>query len=152
MFAHPKQQQHEQMRTTVKTEETLTGIRLVLHFLLPAVALFVGYAFITKPIAIALNLPSMLAFLLTVVLVVIPIELGWLYYKGFQKHQRLTLQDVVLYREALSWRNYLMLIPMVFVCMIGGFMLGSLGDEWVYRTLFVEWWPDYLRSHLEIKM
>lgn len=129
----------------VKTEETLSGTRLLLHFLLPALALFLGYVAVGKPLSTALNLPSMIGFLVTVPLVLVPVELGWLYYLGYRKHQRLTLKDIVLYRESLTWRQYLVLIPVIFVCMLAGFILGSFGDEWVYRVLFVGWWPDYLR-------
>ena len=66
----------------------------VLH-LLPGVLLLVWFA-VTGPVAERLGAPAFLALIIGVGVIIIPFELGYLLYLGWQRNGKLSLEGVVL--------------------------------------------------------
>ena len=75
------------------------GRSIVLH-LLPGVLLLVWFV-ITGPLAEKLGAPAFLAIIAGIGVVMIPFELGYLLYLGWQRNGKLSLEGVVLYRDGL---------------------------------------------------
>jgi CAAX protease family protein len=59
-------------------------------------------------------------------------------------HGRLTLRDVVLFREPMPWWQYLALFLVLFVFAIGVLFTTSSVTAWLARTVF-PWIPPYLK-------
>src|SRR5947209_16534842 len=82
--------------------------------LLPGV-LIVLFAIIVGPMVISAGLPLLLIPSLWVLCVLIPFELGYLLYQGKRRNGRLSLHGIVLYRESVSVKLYVLLIPALLV-------------------------------------
>jgi hypothetical protein len=78
----------------------------VLH-LLPGVLTTVLFV-ITAPILVLLGYPSNLAFLLAGLFVLVPFELGFLFYQGKKRNGALSLDGIVLYREPMPLTKYVL--------------------------------------------
>ena len=76
---------------------------MVLH-LLPGALITLFFA-LTAPLARGLGLPSLLAILLAIPVVLIPFELGYLLREGKRRNGRLSLEGVVLYRQPVPPGN-----------------------------------------------
>ena len=90
------------------------GQSLVLH-LLPGILIGVFYFAIIQPVR-NLGYPSILALVLAAIAVLIPFELGFLLYQG-KKAGTKSLEGIVLYRQKIQLREYLIWVPIIFVLM-----------------------------------
>lgn len=127
--------------TAMNTQQHSIVQSIGLH-LLPGVLILVFYA-ITVPLVRRLGFPSMFALNLAGLLILIPFELGYLFFQGKKKNSRLSLKGIVLYRERMSVWQYVVL------CLILGAWLGfcmliiaPLIDDFLIETLFF-WLPDW---------
>ncbi len=59
----------------------------------------------------AAGYPTLMALLLCILFILIPIELGILYYQGRKRNGRLSLEGVVLNRERLPVWTFLWMVP-----------------------------------------
>jgi uncharacterized protein len=117
---------------------------LWLH-LLPGV-LIVLFALIVGPVIIRTGLPLLLVPSLWVLCVLIPFELGYLLSQGKKRNGRLSLRGIVLYREPMSMKAYLLLIPGLIVWTIVVFTLISAPIEpYLIKTVFF-WMPGWFFS------
>ena len=113
--------------------------------LLPGI-LNVLFAIIVGPVIIRAGLPLLLIPSLWVLCVLIPFELGYLLYQGKKRNGRLSLRGIVLYREPMPVRYYLLLIPALIVWAIVVFTLISAPIEaYLIKTLFF-WMPGWFFS------
>ena len=113
--------------------------------LLPGV-LIVLFAIIVGPMIISVGLPLLLVPSLWVLWVLIPFELGSLLYQGKKRNGRLSLRGIVLYREPMPVKAYLLLIPALIVWAIVVFTLISGPIEpYFIKTLFF-WMPSWFFS------
>jgi membrane protease YdiL (CAAX protease family) len=113
--------------------------------LLPGV-LIVLFAIIVGPMVISARLPLLLVPSLWVLCVLIPFELGYLLYQGKKRNGRLSLRGIVLYREPMPMKVYLLLIPALIVWAIVVFTLISAPIEpYLIKTLF-SWMPGWFFS------
>lgn len=71
-----------------------------LHLIPGALALPV-YGLLARPVQ-ALGHPSVAAWIIAAAVVLVPLELGWLYYLGHRRNGRLSLEGIVLYRRELG--------------------------------------------------
>jgi uncharacterized protein len=79
-----------------------TFLESLLYHLLPGVALL-GAIFLLA--ALLPGWPLILVLFTSVALVMVPVELGILYYHGYRRNGRLSLEGIVLYRERISlWK------------------------------------------------
>ena len=99
------------------TTQTLTGngasdeqhsvARSVVLHLLPG-ALMVAFYVIAAPVVRSLGFPSLMAIYLAILFVLIPFELGYLFYRARENES--SLGDVVLYREAVPKGQFVALV------------------------------------------
>lgn len=110
---------------------------VVLH-LLPGI-LIGAFFFLLAPIAQRTGLPPVWAHGIADLVVLVPFVFGLLYYEGYKRNGRLSLDGVVLYREPMPWWQYLIFVPLLLA--VGALIL-LLAP--VSNTLFQElfsWWP-----------
>ena len=88
-------------------------LRSVILHLLPGAVGTIVYILIT-PFFMDSGYPSMFSILVTAAVVILPIELGYLFYQARQINGSFSLKNVVLYREALPKWQYVA-IPLVLV-------------------------------------
>lgn len=114
---------------------------LVLH-LLPGV-LILAFFLLAAPSLMKAGYPSFFALTLAVAFILIPFELGLLLYEGKRLNGRLSLKGIVLYRDPLPVRQYLLLVPPLLVwaglCL---FVVANPTDAFLIRTLF-SWVPQW---------
>ena len=82
-------------------------VESLIYHLLPGI-LIGGLYYLLGPSIRAAGYPSVMALILTAVLVLIPVELGILLWQGKRRNGRLSLKGVVLYRQKLAWHQYLL--------------------------------------------
>ncbi len=111
---------------------------IVLH-LLPGVligALFFAFALLAQQS----HLPPFMALCLADLIILAPCILGFLFYQGYKRNGRLSLDGVVLYRAKVRWQDYLLFVPVVFLAsgLIIVFMTPVSNS--ISRHVFA-WWP-----------
>ncbi len=111
---------------------------IVLH-LIPG-ALITAVYFAIAPAVTAAGYPALMALLLCILFILIPVELGILYYQGRKRNGRFSLEGVVLNRERLSVWTFLWMVPVLLLWLGGAFSLMTSVDDFVGRTLFA-WVP-----------
>ncbi len=125
----------------ISNEQSATYRSLALY-LAPGLAItlvFVAIAALTRQ----LGVPASLALLLTWLIAGVPILLGILFYEGWRRNRRLSLSGIVLYRERMPLRQYLWLIPVLFVWEAISSTLAIPVAEG-FRQFAFAWWPDWL--------
>jgi hypothetical protein len=124
----------------MNTKQLSTLKSIILH-LLPGLAGMVAYIIIA-PILITSGYPSMLGILIAAVVVILPIELVYLFYQAKQINGTASLRDVVLYRKPLLKWQYAV-IPLGLV--IWGFLASGatpLLDNAIAKAWF-SWLPKW---------
>ena len=134
-------QPEPRLREYAPGDEHSLARSVVLH-LLPG-ALGVTFLYLTVGPIESLGFPPSFAFLLAVVCVIIPCELGYLLYRGRTRSGRTTLAGVVRYREPMSARAYLVLVPALFAWAFLVFLVWSPFQPGVAEALF-SWLPEFV--------
>ncbi len=120
----------------------LFALRMIALALLPG--LLITAVFVSIAAAITrLGAPASLALLLTWPLAGIPILLVILLLEGRKRNGRLSLAGIVLYHEPLPLRQYLWLVPVLFVWVAITSTLSVPVADGVRRAAFA-WWPERL--------
>ncbi len=122
-------------------EQHSLGRSLVLH-LLPGL-LILAFFVIAGPLVVSLGYPSLMTLLLAIALVLIPFELGYLYYLGYRANGRLSLQGIVVYREPTPFWQRAVLV----LCLLGcsGLSMAIIAgpiDRVLIERLF-SWLPEW---------
>jgi membrane protease YdiL (CAAX protease family) len=113
---------------------------ILLH-LLPGALLLVFFV-LAVPFVESLGLPLRFAAMLGVLLVLIPFELGVLFYEGKKRNGRFSLRGIVVYRERIPVWQYFLWVPLlVGWSSIGALLLSPLGD-FLAKTVF-SWLPTW---------
>jgi membrane protease YdiL (CAAX protease family) len=113
---------------------------LLLH-LLPGVLLLLFFI-LAVPIVKNLGLPLRFASMLGAILVLIPFELGVLFYEGKKRNGRFSLRGVVVYRERIPLWQYFLWVPLLVVwSSIWALLLSPFGD-FLIKTVF-SWLPAW---------
>jgi len=131
-------------------EQHSLGQSIVLHLLPGAIAAAVYV--LTVPFFTGLGYPSITALYLPMILAVILVELGYLFYSGQKKNGMLSLNGVVNYREHVPGWMY---IAFPFLILIWGILVTALVspiDNLLLNQVF-KWLPDWytLGNVLDIK-
>jgi membrane protease YdiL (CAAX protease family) len=111
---------------------------LVKSFLLhvtPGVLVIVVFLFL-KPLLDSTGYPPLLAFLLAVLLVDIPFMLGVMLNEGKKLNGRFSLEGVVLYREKMSWKTFVLVFVGAFVVVYILIMLATPISAFLTESLF----------------
>lgn len=122
-------------------EQHSIGKSIILH-LLPGLLILLFYS-ITAPPLRRLGLPSLFAILLAILFILIPFELGYLFYQGKKENDRFSLKGIVLYREKIPIWQYFVFVPVFLgwgtLCFL--FIAPPL-DNYLIKTLF-SWLPHW---------
>ncbi len=118
---------------------------LLLH-LLPGVLITIGFVLL-GPWLQQMHMPLYMAILLPILFILIPFELGLLYYLGYRRNGRLSLEGIVLNREPLPLKDYFIFAPAMFVWSTVIFLSLGRVDQAILNGLFA-WLPDWFQfSH-----
>jgi len=113
---------------------------IVLH-LLPGILLLLFFI-LAVPMIKNLGLPIRFAAMLGVLLVLIPFELGVLFYEGKKRNGRFSLRGVVVYRERILLWQYFLWVPLLVVwSSIWALLLSPFGG-FLIKTVF-SWLPAW---------
>jgi len=113
---------------------------IFLHFL-PGVLILVFFILIV-PILKNLDLPLRFAAIMSILLVLIPVELGILFYEGKKRNGRFSLEGIVVYRERIPRWQYFIWVPLLVVW--SGFLAlqySPIGN--FLATRLFSWLPDW---------
>jgi uncharacterized protein len=116
------------------------GNTIVLH-LFPG-ALITAFFFLTGPVLIRAGFPPMLSLYLAILLILIPFELGFLFYQGKKLNGRYSLDGVVLFRERMPIWQMIFLIIALFTWSGPVFSLLPKLDTFITQTFFA-WFPSW---------
>ncbi len=116
--------------------------RMLGLYLAPGVIITIVFILIAA-LTSGLSIPVSLALLLTWLVTGIAILLGILLYEGWRRNGRWSLAGIVLYRERLPMRQYLWLVPALFLWEAISSTLAIPVAEG-FRQIAFWWWPDWL--------
>ena len=133
------------MNQNTSIEQHSIGLSLFLH-LLPGF-LIGGVYFVLLPLLHQWGYPSVMGLMCTILLVLVPVELGYLLYEGKKKNGRFSLHGVVLYRTPIPIWNYILWVPVVFVVLGCIFTLMKPVDTLLQQHLFA--WVPLMESGLQ---
>jgi len=96
------------MNPNVSTEphETHSLFQSILYHLLPGIPIVLFYMLVA-PIWLERGWPAALTLCIAVPVVLVPTQLLILFFQGYRKNHRLSLQGVLFYREKTPFKNYL---------------------------------------------
>ena len=106
--------------------------------LLPGILIGLVF-FLIGPFIHSKNLPPFVAQSIADSIVLVPFVLGLLFYQGYKKNGRLSLEGIILYREKISLWSYLLFVPIVFVA-AGLIPLLAPVSNFIFARIF-SWWP-----------
>jgi membrane protease YdiL (CAAX protease family) len=107
--------------------------------LLPGAFITVVY-FAIAPAVTAAGFPPLFALLLSILVVLLPVELAILYFEGYRLNGRLSLQGIVLNRQPIPLWQYFVIVLILFIWL--GLAFTQLGpvDDFLARMIF-PWVP-----------
>ena len=120
-------------------EKHSTTQSVVLH-LLPGILVGCFFLLARQPVA-NMGYPSVIALILAYALILIPVELGYLFYQGKKKTGRFTLQGIISYRNSIPWWQYLVWGFVIFIAVGAIITLLKPLDVFLQERLFF-WIPD----------
>lgn len=128
--------------TEAFTKQLSIPVATLLH-LLPGVFITIMFI-ILGPWLKENHLPPLLALLIPILFILIPFELGLLYYLGFRRNRKLSLEGIVLNREPLRRKDYFLFTPVPLFWAIVVFMSMTRVDQAILHGLF-GWLPDWFQ-------
>jgi membrane protease YdiL (CAAX protease family) len=121
------------------TPQPHTAWASILFHLIPGALITVVYLAIA-PVVVRAGYPALMALLLCILVILIPVELGILYYQGRRRNGRFSLEGVVLNRERIPlWQFILIVLVLVFWLGLAFTQLGAV-DDFLARVVF-PWAP-----------
>jgi membrane protease YdiL (CAAX protease family) len=125
----------------VSTIRKHTLIETILLHLLPG-GLITAFFFLIGPGLIRRGFPPILSLYLAILLILIPFELGFLFYQGKKRNGYYSLNGIVLFRERIPIRKMILIIFSLFAW--GGLVFTLLPklDSLISETLFA-WFPNW---------
>lgn len=116
------------------------GRSALLH-LLPGGLITLAYFLIAPPM-MAAGYPSIAALLLSILVVLIPFELGVLLLLGYRRNGNLSLKGIVVWREPLPWTTLAWLVPVLILW--GGLCFVLLAPvEHAFAARLFAWMPAW---------
>jgi len=113
---------------------------IILH-LLPGGLLLIFFI-MAVPFVENLGLPLRFAPLLGIFLVLIPVELGVLFYEGKKRNGKFSLSGIVVYRERIPLGQYFLWVPLLVAwTILCSLLLSPVGDVLI-KTVF-SWLPAW---------
>jgi uncharacterized protein len=115
-------------------------------YLGPGLALTAFYS-VSAPLLLTANLPAIWGLLIGVLVIIVPIELGILWFYSRPTTGQARFQPSIGYRAPLSLKEYLWLVPTV---VLTSFLLPGLAvliEPWI-RSTFFAWLPAWFSAGL----
>lgn len=106
----------------------------LLH-ILPGALVTISFVLL-KSISDSMGYPSLLAFLLAILLIDIPVLLGIMFFEGRKQNGKLSLEGVVLYREKIPWGKFALIFIGAFVGVYLLIMLVTPVNAFLTERLF----------------
>ena len=127
------------MREQQQNETHTITESIILH-MVPGILAGVFYFLVREPLQ-KIGYPSIFALMLSVAFVIVPVEMGYLLYKGKQKNGRYTLEGVISYRNPMPIWQLILWSLVVFV--VVGLVFTALKplDVFLRENLFF-WVPN----------
>jgi membrane protease YdiL (CAAX protease family) len=116
------------------------GKSLFLH-LFPGLLTGICYYALLNPVH-RWGYPSMMALLMSIVVVLVPVELGYLLYLGKKENGKLSLQNIVHYRNSIPVKQYFIWVPIIIIMMGIIFTLLKPVDIVIQNYIF-NWLPPF---------
>ena len=113
------------------------GLHIIPGILLTAVFILL------KPLIERVGYPPLLAFILAILLVDIPFQLGVMYYQGKKLNGHYSLQGIVLYREKIPWGQFLIIFLVGVLLLFGLSTLAMPVNSFLSQQVF-SWLPDWI--------
>ncbi len=120
----------------IKKHSTIQSV--ILH-LLPGILVGCFYFLTRQPVG-NMGYPSIVALTLAYTFILIPVELGYLFYQGKKKTGRFSLQGLIIYRRSISWWQYIVWVFIVVVATGAIFTLFKPVELYLQEKLFF-WIP-----------
>ena len=133
--------------STTNPEQHSLPRSIALH-LLPGILTAAAY-FLIAPITQRNGLPTLWALGIADLLVILPFIYGLLFYEGYKRSGRLSLEGIVLYREKIPWWQYLVFVPIVVVS-AAIFPLLEPVTNFISDNLF-SWWPEMYHMSYDLR-
>jgi membrane protease YdiL (CAAX protease family) len=138
----PKVEAISRKETLINTDvEQLGTVKAIVLHLLPGVLITLFYI-VVAPLVMNAGFPAINALLLAAVFILIPFQLGYLFYEGKRKNGRFSLKGVVLYREAIPVWQYFVLLPLLLIWNFVWFRALASLDGFLAQNFFY-WLPDW---------
>ncbi len=135
----------EYMTDQQQIEKHSTVQSIILH-LFPGILTGGFYFLIRQPLQ-EFGYPSIFALVLAITFVLVPVELGYLFYKGKQTTERYTINDLISYRTSIPWWQYIIWVLIVLVLVGALFSLLKPVDNLLIDKVF--FWIPTLDSGLD---
>lgn len=116
-------------------------VTLIIMFLLPGILVATAYALLINPI-LALELPKTVALGIAALVVMIPVELGIIYYHSKKQFGFFSIKKMIPYTNTIAIKTYLWLVPLLLSWSVCVIILGKKVDEFIKTSLF-SWIPDW---------
>ena len=89
----------------------------------------------------------MMALLVSIVLVLVPVELGYLLYLGKKENGKLSLQNIVHYRNSIPVKQYFIWVPIIIIMM--GIIFTGLKPVDIFMQNYIFNWLSPFESGLQ---
>jgi membrane protease YdiL (CAAX protease family) len=133
------------MTNTIHQDQHSVAKSILLH-LLPGILIGLGY-FALLPSFDAMGYPSLMVLMITVLLILVPFEFGYLVFQGYQKNKRFSLEGIVDYRIPIPVWQYFVLVPGLFLIVGIIFTVLKPVDSFLQSNLFA--WMPTMESGLQ---
>ena len=129
------------------TEQHSLPTTLLLH-LAPGALAALLFVLLAQPVE-SLGLPPLAALLVSIAVVIVPVELGVLLFVGRRRNGRLSIDGVVLNRRPLEMRTAVWLVPLIFIVSFLGFGLLAAFEPPIQDALFA-WLPGWYLKPIDL--
>lgn len=115
--------------------------KLILLHLLPGVIITLGYALLVRPVTNS-GYPKVVAIGITCIVVLLPIELGYVLYKSKKDYGSFSLKSISFHQRKLKLKEYLIFVPITFTAVTAMFVLTSGAGKFLFYKAFY-WLPSW---------
>lgn len=134
--------QTDNVSTSESNIEQHSIIKSIILHLLPGILILICFI-IFAPIFERNGIPTMLALLLAIPIVLIPFELGFLLYQGKKKNGKFSLKGIVLYRKPMRvWQYIVISLPLIAWSIFLSTIVTIPIDTYLIGKLFF-WLPEW---------
>jgi membrane protease YdiL (CAAX protease family) len=131
----------DQKSQSVSQADRLPIWKAVFLHLFPGLLALAVFTLIARPVE-SMGYPSIMPWLISVSLTVIPFETGYLYYEGRRRNGRFSLDGVILYRQPLKVGQIVLWTILTFLAVLILFALSGPLTNYLQRVVFA-WVPDW---------